>query len=441
MRSGPCVEFAPALLLLSPHFKKVERLISATVGLSLNAAIAVLRWTRGLARVIHSYFLQYTMIGIFNCGGGDHDYYDNDYEDSLYGGGDDMTLRQYRGRAERPSFDVDDRSATEKEMAAMPSVEELGDNLRALAMRRISSQRIPVNVGQSSGGRMAKRRGSAAMRSFGMSSGSHRQYPDRSTEYEHEEVVLTQVHTVRRPQSFLSPRQQQAKNCPADKTRKNVKPVFSKERHKTGIPKEICIEIQRESRGEDDDTDRREMAEERDQHERHSDCDREPVEFVNDCEELREESEESSELIFGKREAMADSNARGAAIPRVGMGAQFGMTRPPLPDAAKSKHVRVRIRKPLGIVFESLQEGSVRIVEMPMTGNAARSGTMQIWDELVSINAKSMKHRSFDFVMEQIAKADPSKKLDLVFRRRNAHANVAIGRDGTIDDKYEMPEY
>ena len=33
------------------------------------------------------------MIGIFNCGGGDHDYYDNDYEDSLYGGGDDMTLR------------------------------------------------------------------------------------------------------------------------------------------------------------------------------------------------------------------------------------------------------------------------------------------------------------------------------------------------------------
>ena len=115
------------------------------------------------------------------------------------------------------------------------------------------------------------------------------------------------------------------------------------------------------------------------------------------------------------------------------------MTRPPLPDAAKSKHVRVRIRKPLGIVFESLQEGSVRIIEMPMTGNAARSGRLAIWDELVSINAKSMKHRSFDFVMEQFAKADPSKKLDLVFRRRNAYANAAIGTDET--DKYEMPEY
>ena len=134
------------------------------------------------------------------------------------------------------------------------------------------------------------------------------------------------------------------------------------------------------------------------------------------------------------------TNARGAAIPRVGMGAQFGMTRPPLPDAAKSKHVRVRIRKPLGIVFESLQEGSVRIVEMPMTGNAARSGCLAM-DELVSINAKSMKHRSFDFVMGQIAKADPSKKLDLVFRRRNAYANAAIARDDAIDDKYEMPEY
>ena len=117
------------------------------------------------------------------------------------------------------------------------------------------------------------------------------------------------------------------------------------------------------------------------------------------------------------------------------------MTRPPLPDAAKSKHVRVRIRKPLGIVFESLQEGSVRIIEMPMEGNAEKSGRLAIWDELVSINAKSMKHRSFDFVMEQFAKADPSKKLDLVFRRKNAYANAAIGRDDAIGDKYEMPEY
>ena len=139
---------------------------------------------------------------------------------------------------------------------------------------------------------------------------------------------------------------------------------------------------------------------------------------------------------------MANSNARGTTPSAgIGKGAQFGMTRPPLPDAAKSKHVRVRIRKPLGIVFESLQEGSVRIIEMPVTGNAAQSGRLAIWDELVSINAKSMKHRSFDFVMEQFAQADPNKKLDLVFRRRNAYANAAIGRDDAIDDKYEMPEY
>lgn len=391
------------------------------------------------------------MIGIFNCGG-DLDW---DYEDSLYGGdghvgsasydyggGDDVTLRQYRGRAERPYFDFDDRSATEKEMMVMPSVEELGDNLRALAMRRISSQRVPINAEQSTGSRMAKRRGSAALSSIGMSIGSHRQYPDRSTNYEHEEVVLTQVHTIRRPQSFLS-RQQQAKNCPADKTNKNAKPVFSKERHKTGIPKEICIEIQREPLGGDDDTDQRGMVEERDQHELHSDCDREAVEIVNYCEELQQEPEDYSEFIIGKREVMADSNAWGAATPSTGIGAQFGMTRPPLPETAKSKHVRVRIRKPLGIVFESLQEGSVRIAEMPTTGNAARSGRLAILDELVSINAKSMKHRSFDFVMEQFAEADPSKKLDLVFRRRNAYAyaNAADVRDDAIDDKYEMPEY
>ena len=393
------------------------------------------------------------MIGIFNCGG-DLDFYDNDYDDSLYGGdghvgcasyeyggGDDVTLRQYRGRAERPSFDVDDRSATEREMTAMPSVEELGDNLRALAMRRISTQRVPVNVGQSSGSRVAIRRGSAAMSSIGMSSGSHRQYPERTSDYEHEEVVLTQVQTIRRPQSFLS-RQLQAKNCPADQPSKNAKPVFSKERHKTGIPKEICIEIDREPCGGDDDTDQRAMAEERDQNELNNDCDREPVEFGNHCEELHQEPEQNFEFIIGKREVMANSNARGTTPSAgIGKGAQFGMTRPPLPDAAKSKHVRVRIRKPLGIVFESLQEGSVRIIEMPVTGNAAQSGRLAIWDELVSINAKSMKHRSFDFVMEQFAQADPKKKLDLVFRRRNAYANAAIGRDDAIDDKYEMPEY
>ena len=393
------------------------------------------------------------MIGIFNCGG-DLDCYDDDYDDSLYGGdghvgsasfdyggGDDVTLRQYRGRAERPSFDVDDRSAKEREMAATPSVEELGDNLRALAMRRISSQRVPINTWQSSGSRMAKRRGSAAMSSIGMSSGSHRQYPERTSDYDYEEVVLTQVHTIRRPQSFLS-RQQKAKNCPAEKTSKNGKPVFSKERHKTGIPKEICIEIEREPRGGDDDTDQRAIVDERDHEELNNDCDREPVEIVNYCKEFQQEPEENSEFIIGKRGVMADSKIRGTAAPSTGVGAQFGMTRPPLPDAAKSKHVRVRIRKPLGIVFESLQEGSVRIAEILMTGNAARSGRLAIWDELVSINAKNMKHRSFDFVMEKFAQADPNKRLDLVFRRRNAFANVAIGsRDNAADDKYEMPEY
>lgn len=388
------------------------------------------------------------MIGIFNCGG-DLDYYDNDYEDSLYGGdghvgsasydyggGDDVTLRQYRGHAERPSFDVDDRPAAEREMTDMPSVEELGDNLRALAMRRISSQRVPVKAGQSSGSRMAKRRVSAALSSIGMSSGSHRQYPDRSTEYEHE-VVLTQVHTIRRPQSFLS--RQQAKNCPAENPSKNATPIFSKERHKSGIPKEIYIEMKREP--DEDDTDQRAMMEQRDQEELDNDCDREPVEVVNYCEKLQRGPEGSSEIINGESDFLVDSETRGTATPSNAIGARFGMTRPPLPDAAKSKHVRVRIRKPLGIVFESLQEGSVRIIEMPMEGNAEKSGRLAIWDELVSINAKSMKHRSFDFVMEQFAKADPSKKLDLVFRRRNAYANAAIGRDDAIGDKYEMPEY
>eukprot|EP00563_Minutocellus_polymorphus_P008401 CAMPEP_0181020228 /NCGR_PEP_ID=MMETSP1070-20121207/337_1 /TAXON_ID=265543 /ORGANISM="Minutocellus polymorphus, Strain NH13" /LENGTH=364 /DNA_ID=CAMNT_0023097025 /DNA_START=160 /DNA_END=1254 /DNA_ORIENTATION=- len=362
------------------------------------------------------------MIGIFNCGG-DLDHYDDDYDDSLYqlpGGDDDITLRQYRGRADRP--------------------EELGGNLRALAMRRMSSQRVAVNVGRhggrlsgsvGAGGRLAKRRGSTAMSSIGMDS-SGDQFPEHPADNEESHVALTHVYTIRRPQSFLFKR---VMKSPAEAP-SNATSVFGKERHKSGIPKEICIEMERELDviGVEQRT-----TQERQEHQLDTDCHREPVEICDNRKERQQEPEERLGCADSDAsQDMVGSLAQGAAISSTSTGAPA--SRPPLPDGAKSKHIRVRIRKPLGIVFESLQEGSVRIIEMSLSGNAARCGRLAIWDELFSINGKSMKHRSFDFVMEQFANVKPKSKLDLVFRRRNAHA-LGAGRDVAADDKYGMPEY
>lgn len=378
------------------------------------------------------------MIGIgrvlFHCGGDlDHyDYYDDDYDDSLYGpggGSDDLTLCEYQGR--------DDRSAaSEEEMVPMPTVEELGDNLRAVAMRRITSQRVTVNALRggrlssgsaapgSSAGRLAKRRGgTSTTSSIGMDSGSH-QFPEYSVEHNLDaHVALAQVYTVRRPQSLI--RKQTAK-FPTKALPHESAPTL----HKSGIPKEICIEIEPEL--EEVVAEQRTMQERR-EHQLDNNYEREPIEVCDGSneEEIQREPEEQTGLTdLDASQDTVDSISRGgAAISNVGNGATAHF-RPPLPAAAKSTHVRARIHKPLGIVFESLREGSVRIVEMSLSGNAARCGRLAVGDELFFINGKSMKHRSFDFVVEQIAAADPTRKLDLFFRRKNAQSVAVSTRAG-----------
>ena len=393
------------------------------------------------------------MIGIFHCGGDvdDYDYYDDDYDDSLGGDSDDLTLCEYRGR--------DDRSAAEEER--MPTVEELGDNLRAVAMRRITSQRVTVNAlhgGRlssgsvatgSSAGRLAKRRGGTSTSSIGMDSGSH-QVPEYSVEHNLDaHVALAQVYTVRRPQSFI--RKQQATKSPGE-----APPHESTPTHKSGIPKEICIEIEPEL---EEVVAEQRTTQERREHQLDNNCEREPVEICDDSDDEEERQRGPEEQTHEREPAeicddsddeeerqrepeeqigladpdasqdVVDSISRGAAISNIGNGATAHF-RPPLPAAAKSTRVRVRIHKPLGIVFESPREGSVRIVEMPLSGNAARCGRLAVGDELFFINGKSMKHRSFDFVMEEIAAADPKRKLDLFFRRKNAQSAAVSKRAG-----------
>uniref|UniRef100_A0A7S2L1S9 PDZ domain-containing protein n=1 Tax=Leptocylindrus danicus TaxID=163516 RepID=A0A7S2L1S9_9STRA len=91
--------------------------------------------------------------------------------------------------------------------------------------------------------------------------------------------------------------------------------------------------------------------------------------------------------------------------------------------------IRLTLRKPMGIVFEPMtqngQQRGVRICDLPRTGAAALSGKLQVGDELLSINDKTMSRLSFDEILDFIIDAD-ADKVDLLFRRpKKDNASVA----------------
>mmetsp|Transcript_444 Transcript_444/g.640 ORF Transcript_444/g.640 Transcript_444/m.640 type:complete len:815 (-) Transcript_444:83-2527(-) len=98
--------------------------------------------------------------------------------------------------------------------------------------------------------------------------------------------------------------------------------------------------------------------------------------------------------------------------------------RSPSPSGPSSSGlIRLTLRKPMGIVFEpmydpnapSIQRG-VRICDLPRTGAAALSRRLEIGDELLSINDKTMSRLTFDEIMDFIIEADP-EQVNLLFRR------------------------
>lgn len=320
------------------------------------------------------------MLGIFNCGGGEEAWYDEDCDDSLYG--DDMSLRSYRGRAERPALFDDDKSATERERRPRRPPPELGTNLHALAMRRMSSHRVAVAV-ETDGGRLSHRKRAVMKHKQQQHRGRH--YYNNNKDQEDEEQVVTQLHTVRRPQSFIT--QKQNVMGKRGQSALSARPPLQ-----SSVPKEICIEIHPDERHESPNQAERE--------------DREPASSKeevcrDDANEIASPRERSRGIGADRRNV---DNARD--------------TRPPRPPVTTRKHIRIRIRKPLGIVFESLTGGGVRISELPVDGIAARCERLEIWDELISINGRSTRHKTFDEVMDIFARADPREKLDLVFRRK-----------------------
>jgi len=85
--------------------------------------------------------------------------------------------------------------------------------------------------------------------------------------------------------------------------------------------------------------------------------------------------------------------------------------------------IRLTLRKPMGIVFEPMtdphnpsQQRGVRICDLPRTGAAAMSQKLEVGDELLSINDKTMSRLTFDEIMDFIIAAD-KERVDLLFRR------------------------
>jgi len=83
--------------------------------------------------------------------------------------------------------------------------------------------------------------------------------------------------------------------------------------------------------------------------------------------------------------------------------------------------IRLTLRKPMGIVFEPMTDSSgaqrgVRICDLPRTGAAALSRKLEVGDELLSINDRTMSRLTFDEIMDFIIEADP-ERVNLLFRR------------------------
>ena len=107
-----------------------------------------------------------------------------------------------------------------------------------------------------------------------------------------------------------------------------------------------------------------------------------------------------------------------AAVPSNGGGAT-----PTAGGVSSSGLIRLTLKKPMGIVFEpmydpnqpSAQRG-VRICDLPRTGAAALSRQLQVGDELLQINDKTVSRLTFDEIMDYIIDADP-EAVGLLFRR------------------------
>ena len=100
--------------------------------------------------------------------------------------------------------------------------------------------------------------------------------------------------------------------------------------------------------------------------------------------------------------------------------------------------IRLTLNKPMGIVFEpmtdphnSSQQRGVRICDLPRTGAAALSRKLEVGDELLSINNKTVSRLTFDEIMDIIIEANP-EAVNLLFRRPRKEQLTATSNQATI---------
>ena len=100
--------------------------------------------------------------------------------------------------------------------------------------------------------------------------------------------------------------------------------------------------------------------------------------------------------------------------------------------------IRLTLNKPMGIVFEpmtdphnSSQQRGVRICDLPRTGAAALSRKLEVGDELLSINNKTVSRLTFDEIMDIIIEANP-EAVNLLFRRPRKEQLNATSNQASI---------
>jgi hypothetical protein len=115
----------------------------------------------------------------------------------------------------------------------------------------------------------------------------------------------------------------------------------------------------------------------------------------------------------------------------------------PRPGPAANGLIRLTLKKPMGIVFEPMedphnpsQQRGVRICDLPRTGAAAMSGMLEVGDELLSINNKPMSRLTFDEIMDFIIDAD-ADNVDLLFRRPKKDKTPEGARNQTTTIKWD----
>ena len=104
-------------------------------------------------------------------------------------------------------------------------------------------------------------------------------------------------------------------------------------------------------------------------------------------------------------------------------------------EASVDNTIHVTLSKPLGIVFSPItvpEECGVRISKLRRNGAAFLCDKLKVYDELLSINGKSVIHLTLEEVQSCLDMGESEKQFDLVFRRPDEKQRGIRHRVGNV---------